>query len=96
MGDNPLPNSFLKLVEVVGGVLVELTACPGRVAAAAAHKIIQRETMNRAMNTVPSIRQLFQLQTVSQIIHMQIKHVCHGLIVLIDPPTYTHTHSAQV
>jgi len=77
LGDNPSPNSFLKLVEVVGGVLVELTACPGRVAAAA-HKIIQRETMNRGMNAVPSIRQLFQLQTVSQIIHMQLNMSAMG------------------
>lgn len=38
-------------------------------------EITQRETVNRGMNAVPSIRQLFQLRTVSQIIRMQIEYI---------------------
>ena len=67
LGDNPSPKSFLGLVEVIGG-----RKFGGGKVAAAAHRITQRETVNRGMNAVPSIRELFQLQSVSQIVRIQL------------------------
>ena len=46
LGDNPSPDSFLGLAEVVS---VESTGCSGR-AAAAAHEITQGEIVTRTMN----------------------------------------------
>ena len=51
LGDNPSPDSFLGLAEVVEEASVELTGCSGR-AAAAAHEITQCETVTRTMNEV--------------------------------------------